>query len=127
MDRGMRIYFKTDSGEVLVNTGEMQGAVTAHSYTVDTQLYSSLNELTLGSFDYIDLQFGQFRQDFIDAKDYRVNPETKELEFIYPDPNEPEQPPVYQKALSSQIKDLEKKTDEAIMELSMVIAMGGMS
>ena len=67
----------------------------------------------------IQLEYGQYAQDFATCNGYRVNPDTLELEFSYPDPSQPEpQEPVYQKPLSEEITDLK----QAIAELTMLIA-----
>lgn len=124
---GRRIFFDVLTGRVIAMSGETRGNFTPTNAEQDIANFKSLTELNSNAFDYIELPFGAYAQDFAECNGYRVNPETKELEFSYPDPNEPEEPPVYEKPLSEQIKELELKTDEAIMELSMVIAMGGMA
>ena len=126
MNVGRTIFFDRASGDIIVDTQEKLGSASFRDVSYYLTRYTRLIELERDSFDFIELEYGQYAQDFAECNGYRVNPGTKELEFSYPDPNEPEQPPVFQKALSEQIKDLELKTDEAIMELSMVIAMGGM-
>lgn len=125
---GKRLYYDVTTGLIVFEIGEQRYdfEVSIMSVEQDIATFNTLSERNRDSFDVLELEYGQYAQDFAECNGYRVNPQTKELEFSYPDPNEPEQPPVFQKALSEQIKDLELKTDEAIMELSMVIALGGM-
>lgn len=127
MNIGSRIYYDKSIGSVLVNTGESYGAVFQKTIEDDIEDYKALSERNRESFDVLELEYGQYAQDFAECNVYRVNPETKELEFSYPDPNEPEAPPVYQEALSSQVQRLKQEdlnNKEAIAELYM-LSMGG--
>ena len=94
----------------------------------DIEDFKVLSERNRDSFDVLELEYGQYAQDFAECNGYRVNPETKELEFSYPDPNEPEQPPVFQKPLSEQIADLKAEnlaTMGAVAEVYEML-LGGM-
>lgn len=124
---GRKIYYDIPTGNVILDTGERQGSVVPTTVEQDVQTYKALSERNRETFDYIELEYGQYARDFAECNGYKVNPETKELEFSYPDPNEPEEEPIYQKPLSEQINELEGKTDQAIMELTMILAMGGMA
>lgn len=123
MKIGRRIYYDVATGNVIVDTGERQGFVKPTTVEQDIQAYKALSERNRETFDYIELEYGQYAQDFAECNGYRVNPETKQLEFSYPDPNEPEpQEPVFQKPLSEEIAE----TKQAIAELTILIAqMGG--
>ena len=126
MKLGRVIYYDSLTGNVILDKGERQGSFTQTSIEQDIRIYTALFERNRDSFDYIELEYGQYTQDFAECNGYRVNPETKELEFSYPDPNEEEpQEPVYQKPLSEQIKEQE----QAIGELTTLVSMisgGGM-
>lgn len=121
---GRRIYFDKITGKVLVDTGEDLGNVYKKTIEQDIQTYTVLSERNRDTFDVIELEYGQYAQDFAECNGYRVNPETKQLEFSYPDQNEPEpQEPVYRKPLSEELEE----TKQAIAELTLLIAqMGGM-
>lgn len=122
MKIGRRIYYDVATGNVIVDTGERQGFVKPTTVEQDIQAYKALSERNRETFDYIELEYGAYAQDFAECNGYRVNPETKQLEFSYPDPNEPDAPPVYQKPLSEEVEE----TKQAIAELSILIAqMGG--
>jgi len=119
---GARIYYDIETGEVILNTGERAGDVVELTPEQERERYAALAERVESSYDYIQLEYGQYREDFAICSGYRVNPETRQLEFSYPDPNEPEAPPVYQKPLSEEVAE----TKQAIAELSILIAqMGG--
>lgn len=113
---GRFVFFDKSSGKVLLITVERFGGIPLSANDIISN-DETLSNIDVNSYDYIQLDYGQFSQDFIESNGYRVNPKTKELEFSYPDPNQPEQPPVYQKPLSEQIDELKSRqesTEEAI-------------
>jgi hypothetical protein len=122
---GRKIYYDKSTGNVILDTGEMMGAVIETTVDQDFETYQALKERVHDTVGVIQLEFGQYAQDFAQCNGYRVNPETLELEFSYPDPNEPEAPPVYVEPLSKQLEE----TKQAIAELTLLLAqmqMGGM-
>ena len=120
---GRRIYYDVQTGNVIVDTGERAGYVVPTTVELDIQAYKALSERNRNTFDFIELPYGAYAQDFAVCNGYRVNPETKQLEFSYPDLNEPESPLVYQKPLSEEIAE----TKQAIAELTILLAqMGGL-
>src|SRR5699024_1232776 len=128
---GRRIFFDSKTGNVLINTGERQGFVKETTVEQDIENYKTLSERNRDTFDYIELEYGQYPQDFAECDGYRVNPETKELEFSYPDPNEDEpQEPEYQEPLSEQVEKLKQKSEmqDSTMEeilFNIIPNMGG--
>ncbi len=129
MQIGRRIYYEKSTGNVIVDTGERSGYVVESTVEQDFATYAALAERVPETVGWIQLEYGQYAQDFAACNGFRVNPDTLELEFSYPDPNEPEAPPVYQKPLSVQIEELRAENltaFEAIAELyEMMIAQGG--
>jgi hypothetical protein len=123
---GRKIYYDIATGNVILDTGERKGSVLATTVEQDAVNYTALSERNGESFDVIELPFGQYRQDFAECNGYRVNPDTKTLEFSYPDPNVTEpQEPIYQAPLSEQVKELETRT-KATQEAVDFLLMGGM-
>lgn len=104
---GRKVYFDKITGNVIQDTGEMMGDVRETTIEEDFKSYVSLTERVGDTVGVLKLEYGQFREDFAQCNGYRVNPETLELEFSYPDPSNPEpvQPVVFQKPLTEQIKD----------------------
>nr|WP_246439600.1 hypothetical protein [Bacillus benzoevorans] len=102
----------------MLDTGERQGAVVPTTVDQDIAVYTVLSERNRETFDVIELAYGQFAQDFASCSGYRVNPETKTLEYSYPDPGVPEAEPVFQAPLSEQVNDLKQKLDiqDAVIE-----------
>lgn len=102
---GRKIYFDKLTGNILVDKGEARGSHIIEATTEqDFQTYRVLSERNPETVGVIQLEYGQYAQDFMECNGYRVNPETGKLEFSYPDPNESEpQEPVYQAPLSVEI------------------------
>ncbi len=114
MQIGRRIYYDKFTGEVLVDTGEREGDVIETTVEQDILTFKTLTERNIESFDSVQLEYGQHSQDFRECNGYRVNPETKELEFSYPDVGETEpQEPVYRKPLSEEVKELKARQNSA--------------
>lgn len=125
MNIGRKIYFDKISGNVLVETGERSGDVRLTTVEEDFATYSELAKRIPETVGMIQLEYGQYAQDFAESNGYRVNPDTQELEFSYPDPNAPEAPPVFQKPLTEEIEELKQadiENKQAIAELTMMIA-----
>lgn len=120
MKIGRMIFYDSLTGDVLIDTGEIVGS--AVKKTVDQQIatYKKLSDRNRDTFEYIELDFGAYSQDFTECNGYRVNVKTKMLEFSYPDPNEPTLEQPYQESLSGKVKQLElaqSVTDTTILEL----------
>lgn len=90
MEIGRRIFYDIVTGEKIVNTGERSGNVFKTTVEHDIKIYQDLSERQWDSFDFIELEYGQYNKDFEARYEYRVNPKTKEIEFSYPDPDQPE-------------------------------------
>ncbi|ACJ33056.1 hypothetical protein [Anoxybacillus flavithermus] len=122
---GRKIYFDKATGNVILDTGEMVGYVQETTIDQDFETYQALKERVRDTVGVIQLEYGQYAEDFAQCNGFRVNPETLELEFSYPDPNatEPHEP-VYQKPLTEQLKE----TQQAVVELTLLLATmnGGM-
>lgn len=125
MKIGKKIYYDALTGNVLVDTGERQGFVIETTTDQDFQTYQTLIERARETIGIIQLEYGQYAQDFAECNGYRVNPNTLELEFSYPDPNLPpeEQEPVYQKPLSGEVKDLEVRLAQNTAETLELISI----
>lgn len=122
---GRRLYFDKETGNIFFQFAEQVGLVEETTIEQDVSTFTTLSERNRETFDVIDLPFGAFSQDFAECNGYRVNPETKELEFSYPDPSAPQEPQPYQAPLSEEVKTLREElavTQEAVDFL----LMGGM-
>ncbi|WP_280756380.1 hypothetical protein [Paenibacillus sp. LBL] len=91
-------------------------------------MYPILRDRDPESFGMIQLEYGQYAEDFFTASSWRVNLETKTLEFTYPDPSNPEQPTAPQPPLTAQVAELKAETaalNLAIIDVWETLAGGG--
>lgn len=116
---GMKFYFDKLTGRIIASIGESNGTTVLPS-TIDDDIlaFKELSGRNRDTFDVIELEYGQYAKDFSECVDFRINLETKELEFSYPSLGEV-QPniPQYVMPLTEQIKVLEDRqvaTEEAI-------------
>ena len=129
---GKRIYYDKITGEVILNTGDKQGVVIPMTAEQEIASYTALSERNRETFDVLELDYGEYARYFAETNGYRINPDTKQIEFSYPDPNEVEpSEPIYQEPLSAEVKLLKAKNqvlseqvdfhEELIIELAMQI------
>ncbi|WP_063848060.1 hypothetical protein NYE80_30945 [Paenibacillus sp. FSL H7-0357] len=121
MEIGRKIYFDKATGNVILDTGEMVGDVVKTTREQDFASFKVLNERVEETVGMIELEFGQYNVEFRESWGrFRVNLETEELEFLYTNPEAPEEPtePVYQKPLTEQIKDLTTELSSTQMALA---------
>ncbi|MNW48904.1 hypothetical protein D3C74_262950 [compost metagenome] len=104
MDIGRKIYYGRVTGNILVDTGQRTGHVQETTQEEDYTAYKALAERVPETVGCLQLEYGQYAQDFAECNECCVNPDTLELEFSYPDPNDPEShEPVYRKPLSVEV------------------------
>ena len=90
---GKRIYYLKVDGRVVLDTGEAEGWVNPTTTEDDWRIYSELSKYNKSEVDFIELQFGEFKTEFAECTSYRVNIDTKTLEFDYtPVPPAPDVP-----------------------------------
>lgn len=88
------------------------------TFEEDYQSYKELSERNADTIGWIEFTNGEYYQDFVQCNGFRVDPQTLELEFSYPDPNATEpQEPVYRKPLSEELEE----TKQAIAELTLLL------
>ena len=90
---GKRIYYLKVDGRVVLDTGEAEGWVNPTTTEDDWRIYSELSKYNKSEVDFIELKWGEFKTEFAECTSYRVNVDTKQLEFDYtPVPPSPEVP-----------------------------------
>jgi hypothetical protein len=117
---GAKIYYDKATGNVILNTGDMAGAVVETTREQDFASFKVLSERIEKTVGLIELEYGQYATEFLESRGrIRVNPETEKLEFSY-GPLDPEEPTeaVYQKPLTEQIKDLTTELSSTQMALA---------
>lgn len=120
---GRKIFYHLSTGNVVFTRGEMTGHVIESTTEQDYETYTALADFNPDTIGIILLEYGQYAEDFATCDGYRVNPDTKQLEFSYPDPgeSEPDRPPVYRAPLTEQVAELEKENThlkDALTELA---------
>jgi hypothetical protein len=126
----LRAYYDKLTGNGLTWYALTSGAYRIPTFEEDYQAIKELSERNADTIGYIEFENGEYYQDFAQCNGYRVNPETLELEFSYPDPNATEpQEPVYQKPLTEQIEELRQENITTLLALTevyeMIIGGGG--
>lgn len=111
MKIGRKIYFELSTGNVIIDTGQRRGSVIPTTFEQDWLSYSELQERVPSTVGLIELEYGQYSQDFSECIGYHVDIETDKLVFSYPDPNEPEIEQSYQAPLSVQIEELKQENE----------------
>lgn len=117
MQIGRKLYYDLATGNIIQDTGEKSGDVVETTKEQDFVAYKSLAERTPETVGVLELEYGQYRQDFGECIGYRVNIDTGALEFSYPDPNAtPEKPqePTFQQPMSEEIKAM--KTENEVLQ-----------
>ena len=119
---GKRIYYLKVDGRVILDTGEAEGWVNPTTIEDDWRIYTELSKYNKSEVDYIELKWGEFKTEFAECTSYRVNVETKTLEFDYtPVPEPPDVP--HTPTVHERLDALEKTNEEQdllISELAMM-------
>lgn|GEM_PF-3519268 len=127
MKVGMRLYYSKLNGEILVNTGDR---IAMDDYQVpsaddDFTAFSKLSERNRETVDFIDFEYGAYTSDYTEGGVIcRIDLETLEPLFTYPDPNDPETLQEPRPALSKQVDQLAAESNAnqlALMELHMML------
>lgn len=82
MEIGRRIYFEKTTGVVLVDVGERSGNVIETTEAQDIENFPIL-QLYAGQYDTIQLVYGELSDSFATCKAYKINPDTKQPEFLF--------------------------------------------
>ena len=119
---GSRVYYLKENGNVVFKTGQAEGWVIEITPEQDWEIYAELKKYTKESLDYIQLQYDEFKTEFAECTSYRVNVDTKQLEFDYtPKPEPPDVP--HTPTVHERLDALEKtnaEQDLLISELAMM-------
>ncbi|MFX3631841.1 MAG: hypothetical protein ACE3L7_07150 [Candidatus Pristimantibacillus sp.] len=120
MEVGKRVYYELLTGNIFLITPEMKGeGILQPTPEQDKALYLALADKNEDAYSFIDLEYGQYTQDFMECNGFRVDLTGEPtLVFSYPDPAEPEAPPVYQKPLTEKVAELEIQNNELMLAVA---------
>jgi len=121
MYRIMKIYYEITTGELIWMTSYNYEAVV--DFESDYSVVKVLNDRVKESIGLLILENGLYHQDFEEGSLKGVDPVTLVPLFEYHDP---EEPGVIRRPLTVEVDELRDDLNESVMELSMLIAMGGM-
>ncbi|MGO4181389.1 hypothetical protein AB4Z17_09425 [Paenibacillus sp. TAF43_2] len=127
---GKRIYYDITSGSVILVTNEMQGeGIQQLTPTQEREVYNILSERLEASYNFIQLEYGDRKQDFMDGHPTAVNVTTNEIVWTLYDPAAVEE----RKTLEQEIAELKLEKEkmkadnlmlmEAVFDLYAMVAV----
>ncbi|QOT13744.1 hypothetical protein JNUCC32_31145 (plasmid) [Paenibacillus sp. JNUCC32] len=124
---GRRFFWVKSTGNIVAQRNEMSAGIES-TKEEDFAVYVELKPYEPDAIEMTTFEPGQYAEEFATASSWRFNPDTGEIEFAYPDPTNPEQPPVYQPPLTAQVAELKAETaalNLAIIDVWETLAGGG--
>lgn len=121
-----RIYYDKTSGLPIYETGEQLSPFEPRTIEQDFEVIEELKSYNRDMVGVLELEWGRYSEDFSVCNGFRVNLTTMDIEFSYPNPNEPEAPHEFRPSLSGEIEELKQRqdaTENAVLDL---LLMGGM-
>jgi hypothetical protein len=83
MQIGRKIYFSKDSGVIIWDKGQMEGSVVETTLEEDKIAMPVLTLILEDKFGILQLNFGDYADEFSRCKGYIINPVTLLPEFVY--------------------------------------------
>jgi hypothetical protein len=121
MEIGRKVYYEKASGNVIWVTDQRMGLVVETTVEQDFAFYSALAGRVPETVGLLQLEFDDYAADYdAGGQINRIDLETMEPLFTYPDPTDPETPQEPRPALSKEIEalktaDVENKEAIAIL------------
>ncbi|MNW39612.1 hypothetical protein D3C74_167040 [compost metagenome] len=113
---GRRFFWVKSTGNIVAQRNEMSEGIES-TKEEDFAVYVELRQYDPEAIEMTTFEHGQYVEDFVQATSWRFDPETGEIVFSYPDPNDPEpQEPAYRKPLSVQVQALESDLGNLLLE-----------
>lgn len=78
-----KAYYVVATGEVLCFTSEIEGDAIENTKERDMEIYPQLKNKNLNDIDFIELEYGTLATTVNNAKSYKINLDTKQLEVTY--------------------------------------------
>ncbi|WP_336761718.1 hypothetical protein [Paenibacillus sp. USHLN196] len=107
MEIGAKIYYENSTGQVIWIIGERGGDVIETTREHDFEVYVSLSERVPETVGLLQLDYGDYEADYDEGGVItRIDLDTMEPLFTYPDPVDPETPQEPRPALSKEVESL---------------------
>lgn len=117
MEIGARIYYDKETGIVIQEVGECSGVVVETTTEQDFAAYIALAKRVPDTIGMIRFEYKEHEQDReIGGHITRIDLETLEPLFTYPEPNEPEVPQEPRPAISTQVDELKQRSEQLVEE-----------
>lgn len=117
MKIGAKIYYEKEIGNVIQEIGERFGDVIETTIVQDFSMYKTLSEREPETVDVLQLEYGQHAADRKEGGVItRIDLETLEPLFTYPEPNEPEVSQEPRPAISTQVDELKQRSEQLAEE-----------
>lgn len=124
-----RIFYDIETGDKLVDTGLKISTAPQTTVDYDISVYKVLSERNRETFDVLELEPEEYASDFADGVLVNIDPETKELRFEYPNPEDPEEPITPTVPLSKQLEEIRldmARGNSELFETIIMLTGGGM-
>ena len=106
---GRKFFWVKSTGNIVAQRGEMSAGIES-TKEEDFAVYVQLQGMNPDAIEMTTFEPGQYAENFAQASSWRFDPETGQIVFSYPDPNDPDPPvSVYQPPLTEQVKKLQEE------------------
>lgn len=119
---GKRIFYDNRNGEILAIVGERRGHVRPTTVEEDIESFPKLQERNRETFDHVDLDYGQYEEDFRRATSVSIDLDTQKVVFNF---EGAEEEPIYQEPLTEKVERLEKENET--LKLTNITALKGIA
>lgn len=82
MQIGRKIYYEKTNGVVIWDKGEMEGDVRETTFEEDCTVIPVLTLIDSNQLGILQLNFGDYQEEFLTCRGYRINPINNLPEFI---------------------------------------------
>lgn len=105
---GRRFFWVKSTGNIVAQRYEMAAGIES-TKEEDFEAYIELKSYDPEAIEMTTFEPGRYKEEFAKAKSWLFDPETEQIRFIYPDPNNPETPMEPQQPLTEQVANLKQK------------------
>ncbi|MFU1798700.1 hypothetical protein ACM1RC_33010 [Paenibacillus azoreducens] len=101
---GHRFFWIKKTGNIVAHRFGMPAGIES-TKEEDFAIYIELKPYDPEEIEMTTFEYGQYAEDFAQATSWRFDPDTGQIVFSYPDPNDPDhEQPIYQRPLTDQIR-----------------------